>query len=381
MAVRLPIILLIVCVGLGLLIAKQLWPAPTVVSGYIEADSIRVGSRVGGRVQEIFIAEGAHVEKDQLLVRLEPFDLNERLAQAEAEFAAATAEASRLSAGFRTEEIEEAKAARDQMQAAYQEALAGPRPQEITDARERVELSLADLELAQRTYDREEKLFGAKAQSQSQFDEALAALKVARARVQSEKARLAILEEGTREEQIAQAKARLDAAESLLQLRQKGFRAEEVAQAKAAAVAAGAQVDAIKDQIGELKIVAPVASIVQAFDLQPGDLVAPNSPALTLTDPSHLWVRTYVPEPWLGWIKEDQIVDVRVDSFPDRKFAGRIGFISTEAEFTPNNVQTPDERTQQVFRIKVELQGSESPLRPGMPADVVIPRPEAATTP
>jgi multidrug resistance efflux pump len=112
--------------------------------------------------------------------------------------------------------------------------------------------------------------------------------------------------------------------------------------------------------------------VVEAIDLHPGDLVAPNAPAVALLDVSHLWVRAYVPESRLGEVRLGQKVPVRVDSFPGRRFSGRLTFIAQEAEFTPRNVQTPEERSKQVFRIKVELDAGRDRLRAGMAADVLL---------
>ena len=103
--------------------------------------------------------------------------------------------------------------------------------------------------------------------------------------------------------------------------------------------------------------------------MEPGDLVSPNAPVLSIMDTAELWVRAYVPENELG-ISIGQPVAVTVDSFPGEPFRGRIAFIARRAEFTPNNVQTPEERSKQVFRIKVTLEQGLDRLRPGMAADV-----------
>jgi multidrug resistance efflux pump len=118
-----------------------------------------------------------------------------------------------------------------------------------------------------------------------------------------------------------------------------------------------------------LRIAAPVDGVVEAVDLQPGDLVSANAPVLSLMDLRELWVRAYVPEDALN-VQVGQDVVVTVDSYPDRSFSGKISFVARQAEFTPGNVQTPEERSQQVFRIKVALTEGLDELRPGMAADV-----------
>ena len=132
-----------------------------------------------------------------------------------------------------------------------------------------------------------------------------------------------------------------------------------------------ASVAVIAEQIDELVVRAPLASVVEAVDLRPGDLIAPNAPVVALSDPSELWVRAYLPENHLD-VQLGRKVSVRVDSFPERRFAAHIAFISRSAEFTPANVQTPEERVKQVFRIKVVLDEGLDVLRAGMSADVYV---------
>jgi multidrug resistance efflux pump len=111
---------------------------------------------------------------------------------------------------------------------------------------------------------------------------------------------------------------------------------------------------------------------VEAIDLLPGDLIAPNAPSVSLLDTSRLWVRGYVPEARLGEIRLGQQVPIRVEGLPRESFAGRITFIATQAEFTPRNVQTPEERSKQVFRIKVRVETGAEKLRVGMTADLLL---------
>ena len=168
---------------------------------------------------------------------------------------------------------------------------------------------------------------------------------------------------------MAQARAQLAEAEQCWQLRMHGYRPEEIAEATAAVKAAEAALHALNRHIAELTIRAPVDGIVEATALHAGDLVAANAPVLSLLDTRTLWVRAYVPENHFN-LKLGQTVHVSVDSFPGRVFAGRISFIARQAEFTPGNVQTPEDRSQQVFRIKVNLIEGLDVLRPGMAADV-----------
>ena len=122
----------------------------------------------------------------------------------------------------------------------------------------------------------------------------------------------------------------------------------------------------------ELTVVSPCDCVVEAISLRPGDLVPANAPAVTLLDLTRLWVRTYVPEFRMGQVRLGQRVPIRVDSFPNRRFAGRVTFLASEAEFTPRNIQTPEERSKQVFRTKITFEEGIDVLRVGMGADVLF---------
>jgi multidrug resistance efflux pump len=113
--------------------------------------------------------------------------------------------------------------------------------------------------------------------------------------------------------------------------------------------------------------------VLEVLSVKVGDVLAPNQPVATLLLTNHIWVRVFVPEPWLGHIKPGDAVKARVDSFPGKDFAGTIEQIQRAAEFTPRNVQTVGERVKQVFGVKVRLDNAEGRLRAGMAADVFFP--------
>jgi HlyD family secretion protein len=359
--------------AVGWLYWRQLRPVPFVVSGFIEADEIRVGSRVGGRVAQVNVEEGQAVRRGEPLFKIDPFDLNEQLAQAHAQLAGYKAELERLKAGYRREEIDQARAKRDQAKAARDKLVAGPRPQEIDIAREQLKSAQANLELAKTEHDRIARLREQHEAAPTEYDRAVRELKAAQAGVASAQQQLTLLEEGSRKEDIAQAEGALAEAEAALHMAEAGYRPEDIAKAAAQVQAGQAQVAAIQERLRELTVAAPTDCVVEAVDLRPGDLVAPNAPAVSLIDTSRLWVRSYVPEGRLGDVHLDQRVPVRVDSFPDDRFTGRITYIAQQAEFTPRNIQTPEERSKQVFRIKVTMDGpGRDRLRVGMVADVLF---------
>lgn len=342
---------------------------PLKVSGYIEADEIRIGSRVGGRVARVRISEGQAVCVGDPLIELEPFQLRELLSQARGELARAQADLDRVTNGFRPEEIAQAKAKHDQLDALVRKLVKGPRDEDVASAEKLLQLAEAEAKLAKLKYQRVESLFAKQAATSDDLDKADTELRVARAKVDAQQEEFNKLKKGTREEELDEARAQLDEANQVWLLRQRGSRDEDKAQARAAVESATAAVNAIERQLEELVIKAPVEGTVEAVELQPGDLVAANSPAISLMDTTHLWVRAYVPEDRLS-VKVGDAVSVSVDSYPKERFAGKITFVSRQAEFTPGNVQTPDDRSQQVFRIKVTLEAGLDRLRPGMSADV-----------
>jgi len=143
--------------------------------------------------------------------------------------------------------------------------------------------------------------------------------------------------------------------------------------ARARVEQAKAQLADMDAQIQEMKIVAPTNSILEVLSVKVGDVLPANREVATLILPQRLWVRVYVPETWLGLIKLNDQVRVRVDSFPGRDFSGVVEQINRKAEFTPRNVQTVEDRIKQVFGVKVRLENNQEALRAGMSADIFFP--------
>jgi HlyD family secretion protein len=349
------------------LFASKWRTEPLKVSGFIESHEIRLGSRVGGRVDKVFVREGDVVKAGQVLVELEPFELLAREAEARANLSANRAEHAKLTAGYRPQEIAQAIARVAQLAAEHELLVKGPRQAEIDAARAEVGVAEARVTLAQRVHDRTQELLQKKAVPAEDMERAVGELDAARGQLTARTKQLQLLEEGTRPEDIEAAQAALDEAKAALDLLLAGYREEEIAQAKAKVDAAQAALDVILAQIEELKVVAPMSGVVESLELQPGDLAPPGGPVMSMMEFEELWVRAYVPE--RVRLELGQRVPVTVDAFPD-EFAGEVTFISRQAEFTPSNIQTPEERSKQVFRIKVVIRDGRDRLRPGMSADV-----------
>ena len=312
---RLLILAIAALILAGALLYSQIRREPLHVSGFIEAHEVRVGSRVGGRIAEVPAKEGDHVKKGDILLRLEPFDLLQRQAEAAAQLAAKQADYDRLTKGYRPEEIGQSQARRDQISAKLEALVAGPRKQEISTSEAHLILAQTQLKIAQSNHTRVKNAFETHSASQDDFDRAADTLNVAEANLRVRQQELDLLKEGTRKEDLDQARAQLAEAEQSLAMMKTGYRVEDIAAAKAAAQAAQAAADAIAKQVEELTVRAPLDGTLEAVEIRPGDLVNPGAPALTLLDTSELWVRTYVPENHMN-LTDGQAVRITVDSLP-----------------------------------------------------------------
>jgi HlyD family secretion protein len=352
----------------------QLAHAPYEWSGTVEAHTISLGSRAGGRIQKVLVKEGDRVKPGDVLVVLEPGDWPAQLQQAEAQLAMLQATLDKLKAGARPEELAAARARAQTAQAALQETTAGARSEEVGAAEARLAGQDVAVARAQKDAERLHKLAAAGAAVPADVDNADLAVKAAIAQRDAATHQLDELRHGARREQVAQATARAAEQRASEQLVVSGSRVEDIRAAQAQVQGAQGKVDQIKTMIDELAIKAPVAARIEALDLRPGDIVAPNQAAATLVEDDQLYVRIYVPETQLGHIAVGQPVPIQVDSFPDQTFRGVVQHINSVGEYSPRNLQTADERADQVFATRVGLGGGADRLRAGMAATITVPR-------
>ncbi len=369
---------LVVVIGLAYLVHQKGRAPELLISGILEGDQIKVGSRVGGRVAEIFVDEGQALKTGDVIFRLEPFDLLERLATAEAQEREAAAEVEHLTKGYRVEEIAEAEARRSQLAAKLALMRAGSRQQDIDAAAARLSIAEAKLTLSKLQFSRLTDLERKHVTSTSDADQARCDLSVAEGERESAAQSLNLLKEGFRKEDILAGEASLAEAEARLAMLKAGFREEDIRKAEAALAGAKGNQQAAKRAVDELLVRSPADCRVEAIDLRPGDLVPANSPCVSLLDLTRLRVRAFVPESRLALAKLNDKLRLRFDSFPGKLFHGTVTFVSTEGEFTPRNVQTPEERSKQVFRIMVSIdKDSREGLAPGMVCDILLGNDEA----
>ncbi|MDX2197406.1 MAG: efflux RND transporter periplasmic adaptor subunit [Phycisphaerae bacterium] len=376
---RVALILVLALSIVGLLLLNQQHGPEFHVSGVIEADDVRVGSRVGGRVANVHVSEGQKVRAGESLITLEPYDLLAQRAQAEAIVAARREQLLKSQNGPRPEEIAAAQAERGRVAAVLARLEAGLRPLEIEVLVDRLAVAQAELQNANTNYERVAGLRRSGAAAAQEWEDVSDRLSAAKARHSLAEHELALAREGTRAEQLAEARAALAAAEANSLMLERGYRAEDIAAAAAELAAAEGALASIDRRLDELTVGAPLDSVVDALELQPGDLIAPNAPMITLVSTARLYVRSYVPENRLD-IRVGRPVRVVVDAYPGRSFEGRITFVARTAEFTPSNVQTVEERVKLVFRIKVEVITPGAELRPGMIADVYFDLPTTTAT-
>jgi multidrug resistance efflux pump len=341
-------------------------------SGTVEARVMKVGSRIGGRVKEIQAKEGDVVVQGQPLVVLEPGDLEAQKLVAEGQLEQAQAALDKLEKGARPEEIEQAKARAASASAAFQQARTGARTEEVSAARSRLLAAQAAVDKAQADVDRTRKLLAAQAISKAESDNAEIALQSATATRDAQKQVVTELENGVRSEEIAQAAARNTEAQASAKLVVNGARVEDLRAARGVVTAAQGHLDQIKTALDELVVRAPRPGRVEALSLRPGDIIAPASTAATILEEEQLYVRVYVPETKLGLVKIGDDVPIRVDTWTDRTFQGKIEAIASVGEYTPRNLQTADERANQVFAVRVGLVEGKKELRAGMAASVDI---------
>ncbi|GAC1662082.1 MAG: efflux RND transporter periplasmic adaptor subunit [Candidatus Acidiferrum sp.] len=327
-------------------------------SGTVEARDIRVGSKVGGRIEKVLVREGDSVKAGQTLVTFDDRELQAALQQSRAA-------ADKARRGFRPEEIAAARAAAAEAKADFEQRKNGYRQEDIAAAQADLDRARAEENRTHQDFDRYDALSKKAEVSKQQRDAAEASWKIALAQQENAQHKLDQLHKGYRAEEIAAAEARYQQALANFKKFESGNRPEDVALAQAAY-----SYDQARARESEVR--APADSVVEVLDIRPGDLVAPNTPVATLLEADQIYVRIYIPETEIGRVKLGQVAEVRVDSFPNKIFSGVVEQINNQAEFLPRNVQTREERVHQVVGIKIRIHDSSGGIRAGMAADVKL---------
>lgn len=294
-----------------------------VLYGNVDLRQVALAFPASERIARVLAEEGQRVQAGQVLAELDTRGLRLRLAEAEAQAGAQQQALARLKAGTR--------------------------PEELAQSRARTSAAQADAELARQQLDRVlavQRESNGRAVSQQDVDTARARATSAMAALEQARQGQELARHGPRREDIAQAQAQLDAANAAIAL--------------------------LQFQLGEASLKAPVTAIVRARLMEAGDMAAPQRPVYTLAIADPKWVRTYVREDDLGRIKPGVAASISIDSQPGKPLAGKVGYISSVAEFTPKTVQTEDLRTSLVYEVRVLADDKADVLRMGMPATVRI---------
>jgi HlyD family secretion protein len=300
--------------------------SPLVLQGNVEIRQVNLAFKVDGRIVELDADEGDWIKPGQRLASLEKVYFQDALAQVRAQHDQAKADVAKMEAGYRSEEIAQARA--------------------VAAERE------ATLVNAKATLDRAKQLLTTAAGSRRTYDEALAAEGEAAARLNSARHSLALLEAGYRKEDIDAAKARLAEKEAVVRDYER--------------------------RLADADLIAPNTGVILSRVHEKGAIVRAGETIYVLSLTSPVWVRTYVSEPELGRIRPGQEVTIRTDTPGSQSLSGRIGFISPTAEFTPKTVETRELRTALVYRLRIVVDDEHNLLRQGMPVTIIVPMPGIA---
>ncbi len=326
------VVLLLLGGGAGFAYWYTHWPSASdeiVLYGNVDLRQVDLAFNDSERIAAVLVQEGDRVRKGEVLARLDTRRLDPQIAEAQAQLAA--------------------------QQAAVEKLQNGSRPEEIAEARATVDSAQADAANARRQFERLRNLAsasGGRAASQQDLDNAKAALDVADAKVVVDQKARDLVVAGPRKEDIAQAEAQLQADRAHLAL--------------------------LQQQVSDAALIAPVNAVVRSRLMEPGEMASPQKPVFSLAVIDPKWVRAYVSESDLGKVHPGEVAAVTVDSFPNRRFDGWIGFISPVAEFTPKTVETTELRTSLVYEVRVFVKDPADDLRLGMPATVTFPLSGAA---
>jgi HlyD family secretion protein len=313
------------------LMERESAPKNLTLYGDVDLRQVQLSFNNSERIAAVLVQEGDRVKQGQLVARLDTARLEPQLAQAEAQAAAQLQVLKRLRSGSR--------------------------PEEIAQARANLQAAQADLANARQQYDRwrsAAEISAGRAVRQQDVDNARTSVQVAEAKLAVVQKTLDLAIAGPRREEIDENEARLRALE--------------------------AQANVLRQQLKDAQLIAPMDAVVRTRVMEPGEMASPQRPvfSLAITDPK--WVRAFVSETDLGKIQQGLTAAIVVDSFPDRRFEGWIGFISPVAEFTPKTVQTEELRTSLVYEVRAFVKDPSDELRLGMPASVYIRQEDSKTS-
>lgn len=353
------------------------------LSGNIELTQVDISFKLPGRLVALEVEEGARVVKGALIAQLDSASLVEQRAREQAALRAAqSALAQQITAieyqqAALERELELRRAELAAAEARLRELEAGARPQEVQQAQAQLEDASAWHEQARRDWERAQLLYKNEDISAAQYDQYRTRFESTQMAVRQARERLALIQEGARREVIEAARAQLDRAAAALRLVEAGRidlkrRRQELALRQAEVERAKANLAVIEAQLQDTRVLSPIDGVVLVKSAEVGEVLAAGAVVATIGDLARPWVRAYLSETDLGKVKLGAKARLTTDSYPGKFYMGRVSFISSEAEFTPKQIQTPDERVKLVYRIKIDVENPSQELKANMPVDAEI---------
>ena len=385
---RILVVLIVVLVAVGAYLSFFKRPSQNeenrlVLSGNIELTEVNIAFKTSGKLIERTVDEGDLVKKGQVIARL---DRDQLLAQRDREAAglqAATAQLAQAETSLawqrenQAADLQQRKADLEAYEARLQELKNGARPQEIAEVKAAVESAQSEYERARRDWERAQTLYKNDDNSTAQYDQYRSRWESGDAAWKQAKERQALVLAGPRQEQIDAATAQVQRARAAVRMVETNAleikrREQELPMRRAEIARAQANLALIDSQLADTIAVSPVDGVVLVKSADVGEVIAAGTTVVTVGDIDHPWLRAYINEPDQGRVKLGMKVDVTTDSHPGKIYQGRLSFISSEAEFTPKQIQTQEERVKLVYRIKIDVENPNRELKSNMPADAVI---------
>jgi HlyD family secretion protein len=384
---RIILILLVAAVGVGV----WLWRSGRfrndgnriLVSGNLELTLVDISFKIAGRMTERTVDEGALVKKGDLIARLDPVQLQQQTMRDRALVSGAQSNYDQLvtAIAYQRATIESDIAARNAelgaTQAKLEELLNGSRKQDVQQAEAAVTDATAQLQFARSDWERMQMLYKNEDVSKQQYDQARARFDSAAAILRQAEERHSLVKEGPRQEYIAGARAEVARAQAAVRMAEASRlelqrKEQELVARRAEIERSRAQVGISSAQLDDTTVYTPIDGVVLVKAAEPGEVLAAGTTIVTIGDLEHPWVRAYINETDLGRVKLGQQVKLSTDSFPGKVYSGRVSFIASEAEFTPKQIQTKEERVKLVYRIKIDVDNSSHELKNNMPVDAEI---------
>lgn len=352
-------------------------------SGIVEAREADIAFQLTGRISAIYADEGARVEKGQEIMSLDPAEFEARLDQAKASLASSVKEMEQITVELEVaksvlpSDVKRAEAGVDALKANLKELETGYRPQDIEKGRLAMLSAETAMQIALRDKERAESLFKDKIISEKDLDNATLLYDSRLRGYEQAKENYTQLVEGYRKENVEAARAGVKEGEAKLNQASKSLEKINALEKQVEAASARVKANEAALKLAEIQLSysilkAPFSGVITGRNVELGEVVSSGREVISMADLSMVDLKIYVDEKSIGRVKHGQDVDIKVDTFPDKIYKGRVAFISPDAEFTPKIIQTHKERVKLVYLVKVKLPNPEWELKTGMPADAWI---------